>query len=175
MSTVKVESEAPTSTQVRIPKQNYWLRILEEPEFKMTKEKPNKDGVPTSYPMLTFKCEIIRAGKQIVDGEEVDLDGKEIKLYALFFKDRVNPEVENSAQVGAIHRQANLPLEFSRDEETGLPINDEGVPISYAGVEFQAVCFSDEYTSLDDNGKPLVNPITGEIQKGWNYKVGKVW
>lgn len=172
---VKLDSESTQVSAVRLPKQNYWLRVLEEPEFKMTKEKLNKEGVPTSYPMLTFKCEIIRAGKQIVDGAEVDLDGLEIKLYVLFFKDRENPDIENSPVLGALHRQAGLPLEFQRDAETGLPVNDNGVPISYAGVEFQATCLSEEYINKDDNGEPLKNPITGEVQKGWNYRVTKVW
>lgn len=154
---------------IRLPRENYKLRIIEEPVYKLSKQKPGKP----QYPMLVFKMEVVEPQSGIVDGKEVTFAGVELTSWAVIFQN--DDGTENSPTLASIHRQGNLPMEFMRDENSGLPVDDNGVPISYAGIVLDAKCSSEEYTETNEEGVPLKNPITGEVLKGFNYRVNRIY
>lgn len=163
----------PLTGAIRIPKGNYKLRFTEEPEFKLTKKKEDKP----QRPMLVFKAEVVEPASKIVDGEEVVLAGTEFTIYAVVFEneDKDGNITEACRQLTAIHRQCKLPLDITRDSDTGLPVDDNGIPISYVGLEIWAKCSSEEFSEKDDSGEVMVNPITGEEQKGWRRQVDQIY
>lgn len=170
MSKVNLNREEGQSTgAIRIPTDNYKLRIVEEPKFQLTKPKADKP----QRPMLVFKLELVEPASKIIDGEEVTLAGLEFTTWVVIF---VNEDgTEASPSLTAIHKQGNLPMEFSRSEDTGLPVDDNGVPISYAGIELHCKCSSEEYVERNDDGEEMRNPITGEVLKGYNRKVNRIY
>lgn len=156
---------AENRPQIRLKKNNYKLRIKEEPEYKIS-QKGNA--------MLVFKLEIIDPAVQFDKGVEQQIAGRELTTWATFFKDE-DSGVEKNPQLGKIHESGGLPMEFERDESTGLPIDADGVPFKYAGIVVDALCGSEEYVQKDDDGNVIKNPKTGEELKGYNDRLLRIY
>lgn len=124
--------------------------------------------------MLVFSFEIADPPSGVVDGEEVKFGGIKLPFWAVFFFDE-KKGVEVNWSLAAIHQAAGLPTQFLRDEDSGLPIDDSGVPFKYAGLEVWARCSSDKTVVQDEDGNPIKHPITGEEQSGWRYNVEKIY
>ena len=166
MSTVNLsKSEIASAGPVCLNKQNVKLVIKEEPVYKLSSK---------NNPMLVFKTEITDPAVQFRKGEEQKIAGIELPIWATFFINQDTGREENP-QLAKIHDQAGLPMEFARDESTGLPVNSDGVPINYMGTVLDAMVVSEEYTIVDDDKKPILNPRTGQEQKGYNHRVIKLY
>lgn len=162
---MSVNLTAEDRPQIRLKKNNYKLRIVEEPAFKMSKN---------GNPMLIFKFEITDPAVQFDKGVEQQIAGRELTTWATFFVDE-KTGVEKNIQLAAIHNAAGLPLEFTRDESTGLPVDENGVPFRYAGTVVDALCGSEEYVQKDDDGNVLRHPKTGEELKGYSDRILRIY
>ena len=149
MST-QVKLTSPTTGPLRIPRDTYKVRIMEEPVFKVSSNKNS---------MLLFKFEIVSPETLSIDGETRKIAGSEFSLNCML------PPI-NTFMLEQLHKAAKLPAEFSLNEESGLP---EG--ITYTGLEVYAVCKSEEETQLKDDGEPMINPVTGEPMKANHRKI----
>jgi hypothetical protein len=125
--------------------------------------------------MLVFKFEIVSPTVKFVDGKEVTVAGLEITMWSCFFKKDDDSGDEVNPTLTAIHKQCDLPLTFTRDEASGLPVDSNGVPISYAGLEVEAKCDSEEYTETNDDGETLKNPLTGQPLRGYRRNVRRIY
>ena len=143
---------------LRIPRDTYKLRVKEEPEFAVSKKQNN---------MLVFKLEITEPKVKKIDGVERDIAGTEFTVWAVEFKDKrdqqVNPTLEN------IHKACDLPYPPTMDEETGKPSG-----ISYTGLEFWAVCTSEEVPQLNENKEPIINPANGKPLSYFQRSVDRI-
>lgn len=162
MSTNLTAEDRP---QIRLKKNNYKLRIKEEPEYKISKN---------GNPMLVFKLEITDPPVQFDKGVEQEIAGRELTTWATFFVYE-GSGVEKNPKLGKIHEAGGLPMEFTRDESTGLPVDADGVPFKYAGIIVDALCGSEEYVQKDDEGKVLVNPKTGAELKGYSDRLLQIY
>ncbi len=162
MSTTNLNSE--TRTQIRLKKNNYKLRITEEPTLKFSKK---------GNAMLVFKMEITDPAVQFDKGVEQQIAGRELTLWATFFTD--DNGQERNPNLGKIHSAAGLPMDITRDENTGLPVDENGVPYRYAGTVVDALCGSEEYEQKDDDGNILKNPKTGEELKGYSDRIVQLY
>ena len=139
-------AESVSQGQLRIPRDSYKLRIKEEPDFQVSKKGNN---------MLVFEAELVEPKTKTIDGTERDIAGTEFRLWAVEFKDKrdqqVNPTLES------IHKACDLPYPPEMDEETGKPVG-----ISYTGLEFWAVCSSEEVPQLNDDKQPIINHANGK-------------
>ena len=163
---VDLSAETDRVQTGRLPRYNYLVRIIEEPIFKLAKSCGN--------PMLVFKVEVDEPGTVDVKGDTFKTLGIQLSVYAAFTKDE-ETGVEINRTLGKIHKACDLPMRFSRCKDTGLPQNDEGVPIRYLGLEFWIQGDSEERTQMDDNDQPITNPVTGEVLKGWSYNVRQIY
>jgi len=154
-----LELNAESVGILRIPRDAYKLRVQEEPKFKVS-SKGNA--------MLVFKTETVEPQTKLIDGVERKIAGTEFTIWATTFKNDDGNEVNPTMQ--AIHQACKLPLNVSFDEETGIP---EG--ISYAGLEFWAICYSEETEQKNEAGEVIRNPNTGEPLKGYNRRVGQIF
>lgn len=148
-------TDPSTRLQLRLPKDAYKFRIKAEPEFQLSKKEKE---------MLVFNTEIIEPDVVSVrdtqgQRHELTCKGLEIILRAVFVEYR--GKIENFT-LAALHKQVGLPLDFSRDPETGLPTDSSGTPISYVGLEFWASAEAKENVQLKEDGKPMINPLTGK-------------
>lgn len=159
------------SRRVKLKRANYKLRVVEEPTFSYSKLKADGRG---NNPMLTFKVEVASPAVQFANGKEETVAGEGLTVWATFFK-KEGSDTESNPTLASIHEAGGLPLQFERDEDTGLPVDSEGTPFRYVGIEFDAQCGSDEYEQKDDDGKPLTNPKTGEVLKGFRNNVIRVY
>lgn len=136
---------------VRLPRQNYKLRIMQEPEFKNSK-KGNK--------MLVFQFEIIDPASLVIDGAERNVAGIKLTSYVVTEEGKTRTLTELFNALGI-----NLSeVEFS--DETGLP---EG--ISFTGMELWAECMSTREDRKDESGNPLMNPNTNKPQQITRYEI----
>ena len=166
MSTVSLtKSETASTGPICLNKQNVKLIVKEEPVFKLSSK---------NNPMLVFKTEITDPAVQFRKGEEQKIAGIELTIWATFFVNQDTGREENP-QLAKIHDQAGLPMEFSRDENTGLPVDESGTPFRYTGIVLDAMVVSEEYTIVDDDKKPILNPRTNQEQKGYNHRVIKLY
>lgn len=150
----------------KLPRENYKLRIIDEPEFKLSK----KDN-----PMLVFSFEIVEPSTRVVDGESQTVAGIKLPFWAVFLIDE-KKGTEVNYSLTKIHKACNLPMQFMRDESTGLPVDDSGVPIRYKGLELWARCSSKQVTTTsEDTGEVLKNPLTGEALTGWRYEIDEIY
>lgn len=139
------------SGPVRLPRQNYKLRIMEEPEFKSSK-KGNK--------MLVFKFEIVDPATLVIDGAERNVAGTKMTSYIVTEEGKTRTLTEFFNALGI-----NLS-EVEFNDETGLP---EG--ISFTGMELWAECMSTREDRKDEQGQPLLNPNTGKPMQATRYEV----
>lgn len=148
----------------RIPKGVYRMRIKEEPEASVSKAGNN---------MLVFKLEVVSPETAFLkdkDGNKVEYQvaGKDGKVWATF-TDRGNDTLRR------IHIAAGFPNQFSVHEETGLPLDVTGAPLRYTGVEFPALCDSREEEQRDEDGKPIINPVTGAVVKFYSTQIREIF
>lgn len=150
----------------RLPRFNYLVRVVEEPVFKVSRSSGN--------PMLVFKIEVKDPSEVTVKDDTFKTAGITLTLYAAFTKDDETGH-EINRQLGKIHKNCELPLNFVRCKDTGLPQTDEGTPIRYTGLEFWIQGDSEETIQKDDNDQPITHPITGAPLKGWAYNVRQIY
>jgi len=134
-------SETPSAPS-RLPRDNYRLRILKEPAFKVSQKSGN------AY--LQFEFEICEPVSKVIDGKEANIGGLEISCVCVL-------PPANSFMLEALHKAADLPMDFDLDEETGLPVG-----ISYQGREVWATCQSREEVQMKEDNTPLLHPVTGK-------------
>lgn len=162
----------------RVPRGTYKLRIVEEPDFSTSKEKidPKTHQKKGGNPMLVFQLEITEPTEVVVDGDTYTTGGVKLRTWATFIIDN-KTGLERNPTLADIHKasEGKLPARFLRDMDTGLPINDEGIPIAYTGTEFWAIVDSKEVDQRGDDGKVLVNPLTQEELRGWQYSLGRIF
>lgn len=150
----------------RLPRGNYKVRIIDEPTFKVAKSSGN--------PMLVFEVEVYEPGEVQIKDETYVTAGIKLLIYAAFTVDD-ETGVEINRTLGKIHKACELPLRFTRHEDTGMPQTDEGTPIRYTGLKLWIQGDSEERIQKDDNDQPLVDPVTGEQLKGWSYNVRTIY
>ena len=140
----------------RFPIGNYVLRITGEPEVAVSKAN-------NVMLVFTFEC-VGRFGNDksvnpegVVDGVPVKFAGWEFPFWATFFQDQqknlVNPGL------ASIHKACGLPLEFELGDD------NKPIGVEYTGKELIAQCKTTEEFVTDEDGKRLLNPITGEPVK----------
>ena len=155
---------------VRLPFGNYKLRIVEEPKYQLSKQKPGKP----QYPMLVWQFEVAEPGEVVVDGVVSKVSGLTIRHWTVIFEN--DDGTETCKDLAAIHSQAGLPTNIGRDRESGLPVDDNGIPITYVGTVIDAKCGCQEYIETDEaTGEQLTNPRTGEVLKGYRYEVKRIY
>lgn len=166
------------TTSGRVPRQTYKLRIIEEPTFSFSKVKtdPITGQSKGGNPMLTFQLEIAEPAEVEVDGEVFNTGGVKLRAWATFVKDAKTGRERNN-MLADIHTasEGKLPSRFARDAETNLPVNDDGIPLQYNGVEFWGVVDSKEVDQVGDDGKPILDPYTQEELKSWNYNLVRIF
>lgn len=159
------ESNSNSGVSPYLPRGIYKWRITKEPTAAKSKLKPGGGG---GNDYLLFDVEVVDPGTVIVRGEEITVAGSDSNIYATFVKG-------TNLTLAAIHRAGGLPLQFEVDEKTKIPLDASGTPFRYTGIEFQAQGYSQEYVQKDDNGVELVNPMTGEVLKSYNRRVGHIF
>ena len=137
------QTSTPTSP-LRLPRDNYTVRCIEEPKFEISKS--------SGQPMLVFDFEICEPAVKNIDGVERNIGGTKLgRVYATLTPGKTFKLVE-------IHRAMGLPLE-------GLEQNPEGgfIGITYTGRECWALCKSTKNEQKKEGSEePLCNPVTGE-------------
>jgi hypothetical protein len=169
--------ERDRTTSGRVPRQMYKLRIIEEPTFSISKVKtdPITGASKGGNPMLVFQLEIADPSEIEVDGEVFNVGGTKLRVWATFTKNAKTGREQNN-MLADIHiaSEGKLPSRFARDAESGLPVNDEGIPLQYVGVEFYGIVDSKEVEQMGDDGKPILDPFTGEELTSWNYNLVRI-
>lgn len=126
----------------RIPRKQYKLRIIEEPELKESSKK-------NLY--LLFKFEIIEPQVVTVDGNDIVVEGQELQCNCML-------PPSNPFMLEALHNALGYPVDdIEFDDSTGLPAG-----LTYTGREVWALCYSEEQPQMDENKQPMTNPATGE-------------
>lgn len=166
--------ERDRTTSGRVPRDNYTLRIVEEPTYSVSKEKFVDGKKKGGNPMLVFQLEIVDPSSVEADGEMFETAGIKFRLWAVFTTNQETGR-EGNRTLADLHKAGGLAARFYRDADTGLPVNDEGVPIRYTGVEFKALVDSEEIQQKSDGGAVLTNPYTGEELKGYQYSVKRIY
>lgn len=129
-----------SANNVRIPKDAYRLRIMEEPVFKTS---------GSGNPMLVFKLEVVSPTHIEVDGQKVEIAGQEFTYYGTLH--------DNAARLKPLHKALGLGMELDIDESGKV------AGVTYAGREVTAVCDSKEVPQLkEDKSTPLLDPATGK-------------
>ena len=163
---MNLDQNAPAGAP-RFPMDNYRFRIVAEPEFKVSKKGNDMyvftyETIGKVLPDGTI-AEVIR-----VDGADREIAGWEFTDWATFFTNDdgvlVNPKLVQ------IHKATGLPLEFERDETTGLPVG-----ITYTGLEFFARANSQESNEVGEDGKPIINPVTGKPVKRQQRRIIEIY
>lgn len=144
---------APQTGPLNLPRQPYKFRIKEEPKFKLSRAE---------QPMLVFTTEVVTPTVKI-DGQDRDIAGTEVILYATLQEGK-------TYTLQSLHKQAKLPLDLTFNDETGLP---EG--ITYTGIEFDAIGYSEESKQLGQDKQPLINPLTGQPLVSFQHRIGTIF
>lgn len=172
------DMERDRTTSGRVPRLPYKLRIVEEPTFAVSKTKkdPKTGQMKGGNPMLVFQLEIAEPGEVEADGDTFTVGGIKLRVWAPFFINTKTGKEQNPT-LADIHlaSEGKLPTRFIRDQDSGLPINDEGVPLQYTGVEFWGIVDSEEVDQKGDDGKVMCNPLTGEELHAWQYSLKRIF
>ncbi len=159
----------PTSIP-RYPIASYYLRVKAEPKFELSKEKQNK--------MLVFTFEVVgdinRNPIVTVDGNSYEVSGQEFKSWMLVEQNMTRTFEAFLRSCCIVQKDDSLLPKLGDivfNENDGMPYRQDGTPIKFAGLECLAELGSKSKDRLGDDGKVLINPITGKPKTFVNHEI----
>lgn len=164
-------TSAPSTRIPRYPTGSYFLRVKAEPKFEISKNSGNR--------MLVFNLEMIgdvnRNPIISVDGGDYEVSGEEFKSYMLVEQGKTFTFERFLRSCCLVAKQDDLlPKlgEIAFGAEDGMPYRADGTPIKFAGLECLAEIRTKHEDRKDDNGNPLINPITGKAKTFTKHEIG---